>query len=124
MSQQAGPWGRLVRGTHIVRGGGYGVVGEALTGFWHVAEADSRLADLRKPIAERAKCMAGLSEGVQRSEPTDPRADGVGVVRGITRMDDQQHATSAQLRTLAIVDAQNVRRSETTAVELGCGRWR
>ena len=64
VSQQAGPWGRLVRGTHIVRGGGYGVVGEALTGFWRVAEADSRLADLRKPIAERAKCMAGLSPRV------------------------------------------------------------
>jgi small neutral amino acid transporter SnatA (MarC family) len=108
VSQQAGPWGRLVRGTHIVRGGGYGVVGEALTGFWRVAQADTRLADLRAPIAERAKCMAGLSEGVQRSEPTDPRADGAWFVRGITRMDDQQHATSAQLRTLAIVDAQNV----------------
>ena len=108
VSQQAGPWGRLVRGTHIVRGGGYGVVGEALTGFWRVAEADSRLADLRAPIAERAKCMAGLAQGEQRSEPADPRADGAWFVRGVTRMDDQQHATSAQLRTLAIVDAQNV----------------
>ena len=112
VSQQAGPWGRLVRGTHIVRGGGYGVVGEALTGLWRVAEADSRLADLRAPIAERAKCMAGLAEGVQRSEPTDPRADGAWFVRGVTRMDDQQHATSALLRTLAIVDAQNVNGSD------------
>ena len=31
VSQQEGPWGRFVRGNHIVRGGGYGVVGEALT---------------------------------------------------------------------------------------------
>jgi small neutral amino acid transporter SnatA (MarC family) len=95
-----------------VRGGGYGVVGEALTGFWRVAEADSRLGDLRAPIAERAKCMAGLAQGEQRSEPADPRADGAWFVRGVTRMDDQQHATSAQLRTLAIVDAQNVNGSD------------
>jgi small neutral amino acid transporter SnatA (MarC family) len=108
VSQQAGPWGSLVRGGHIVRGGGYGVLGEALTGLWRVAEADSRLADLREPIAERAECIAGLAQGVQRSEPADPRADGAWFVRGVTRMDDQQHATSAQLRTLAIVDAHTV----------------
>ena len=108
VSQQAGPWGRLVRGGHVVRGGGYGVLGEALTGLWRVAEADSRMADLRVPIAQRAACIAGLAQDVQRSEPADPRADGAWFVRGVTRMDDQQHATSALLRTKAIVDADSL----------------
>lgn len=107
VSQQAGPWGRLVRGHHIVRGGGYGVVGEALTGLWRVAAADDRLADLRQPIGERAQCIAGLAQDVQQSEPADSRADGAWFVRGVTRMDDQQHATSALLRTKLIVDSRS-----------------
>ena len=112
VSQQAGPWGRLVRGGHVVRGGGYGVLGEALTGLWRVAEADSRLGDLRAPIAQRATCIAGLAQDVQRSEPSDPRADGAWFVRGVTRMDDQQHATSALLRTKAIVDSRSLSGSD------------
>ena len=108
VSQQSGPWGRLVRGGHVVRGGGYGVLGEALTGLWRVAEADGRMADLRVPLAQRAACIAGLAQDVQRSEPADPRADGAWFVRGVTRMDDQQHATSALLRTKAIVDADSL----------------
>ena len=122
VSQQAGPWGRLVRGTHIVRGGGYGVVGEALTGLWRVAEADSRLADLR--AADRANgrsAWPGSPQDVQRSEPADPRADGAWFVRGVTRMDDQQHATSALLRTMAIVDARLAQRVGRRAVGLAVG---
>lgn len=105
VSQQAGPWGRFVRGTHVVRGGGYGVVGEALTGFWQVARADERLADLRAPIAARAVCIAGLAQDEQRRDPTDPQADGAWFVHGVTRMDDQQHAISAQMRTAAILQS-------------------
>ena len=112
VSQQAGPWGRLVRGNHIVRGGGYGVVGEALTGLWRVAVADARMADLREPIGERAKCIAGLAQEVQQVEPGDPRADGAWFVRGVTRMDDQQHATSALLRTKLIVDTRSLAGSD------------
>ena len=112
VSQQAGPWGRLVRGNHIVRGGGYGVVGEALTGLWRVAVADERMADLREPIGERAKCIAGLAQEVQQVEPGDPRADGAWFVRGVTRMDDQQHATSALLRTKLIVDTRSLAGSD------------
>jgi small neutral amino acid transporter SnatA (MarC family) len=108
VSQQAGPWGRLVRGGHVVRGGGYGVLGEALTGLWRVAQADSRLADVRGSIGQRATCIAGLAQDVQRSEPSDPRADGAWFVRGVTRMDDQQHAFAALLRTEAIIDARSL----------------
>ena len=54
-----------VRGTHVPRGGGYGVVGEALTGLWRTAEVDDRLAEVRAPLAERATCIAGLAMDVQ-----------------------------------------------------------
>ncbi len=104
VSQQAGPWGSLVRGTRVPRGGGYGVVGEALTGLWRVAEADDRLADVRAPLADRAECIAGLATEVQHHDDADPKADGAWFIDGVTRMDDQQHATSALLRTEAIVE--------------------
>ena len=75
VSQRFGPWGELVRGPTEPRGGGYGVIGEALTGLWIVAAAEPRLADLRTPLAERAGCIAGLAmqaqstatDGAQRS---------------------------------------------------------
>ena len=37
VAQQAGPWGELVRGGDTPRGGGYGVMSEALTGWWLAA---------------------------------------------------------------------------------------
>lgn len=105
VSQQAGPWGSLVRGTKVPRGGGYGVVGEALTGLWRTARADERLADIRGPLAERATCIAGLAVEVQgRDGAPDPRAEGAWFIDDVTRMDDQQHAISALLRTVAIVE--------------------
>ena len=70
VSQQAGPWGVAVRGTHVPRGGGYGVVGEALTGLWRVAEADSRMADLRAQIAARG----GVHRGAVDQRPAARRA--------------------------------------------------
>jgi small neutral amino acid transporter SnatA (MarC family) len=103
VSQRAGPWGFWVRGRHVPRGGGYGVVGEALTGLWRVAQTDDRLADLRQPLADRAECIAGLSIDAQHHGPP-PAADGAWFIGDITRMDDQQHATSALLRTEAIVE--------------------
>jgi small neutral amino acid transporter SnatA (MarC family) len=111
VSQRFGPWGVVVRGPHVPRGGGYGVVGEGLTGLWRVAEADPRLADLRAPLAERATCIAGLAVRGQSDADEARDAAAPGRVRGAwfrdgeTRMDDQQHALSALLRTLAIVEA-------------------
>ena len=112
ISQQAGPWGSAVRGTFTPRGGGYGVVGEALTGLWRVAEADRRMADEGGPIAERARCVAGLAMDEQwvgdraADAPRPDRVDGAWFVDDVTRMDDQQHAISALLRTVAIVEAE------------------
>jgi small neutral amino acid transporter SnatA (MarC family) len=110
VSQRFGPWGVVVRGPHVPRGGGYGVVGEGLTGLWQVAAADSRLADLRAPLAERATCIAGLAvreqaDAVEARDAAAPeRVRGAWFRDGETRMDDQQHALSALLRTIAIAD--------------------
>ena len=111
VSQQFGPWGELVRPGSKPRGGGYGVISEALTGWWLVARADPRLAGLERPIAERAACIAGLAVGEQTGSEeatlaTSPaRVEGAWLIDGETRMDDQQHALAGILRTIPIVEA-------------------
>jgi small neutral amino acid transporter SnatA (MarC family) len=106
-----GPWGGLVRGSDVPRGGGYGVISEALTGLWLTARADPRLAELQGPIAERAACIAGLAVRAQ-SDRADAarfarpdRVEGAWFRDGETRMDDQQHALAGLLRTIPIVRA-------------------
>ena len=107
-AQRFGPWGVLVRGGYTPRGGGYGVIGEALTGLWLVARDEPRLADLRGPLAERATCIAGLavsaqSDGEDAAGAARPeRVVGAWFRDGETRMDDQQHALAALLRTIPI----------------------
>lgn len=111
LSQHHGPWGGLVRGGYAPRGGWYGVVGEALTGWWLTAQAEPRLAYLREPIAERAICVAGLAVGEQSgaeeaADAANPeRVEGAWFRDGETRMDDQQHALAGLLRTIPIVEA-------------------
>jgi small neutral amino acid transporter SnatA (MarC family) len=111
LSQWHGPWGGLVRGSYVPRGGWYGVVGEALTGWWLAAQADPRLAELQDPVAERAACVAGLAVAEQ-SDANDAaiaarpdRVTGAWYRDGETRMDDQQHALAGLLRTIPIVEA-------------------
>jgi small neutral amino acid transporter SnatA (MarC family) len=106
-----GPWGGVVRGGYEPRGGWYGVVDEALTGWWLTAREDPRLADLRGAIAERATCVAGLAideqsnaeEAAGAARPE--RVEGAWFTDGETRMDDQQHALAGLLRTIPIVEA-------------------
>jgi small neutral amino acid transporter SnatA (MarC family) len=111
ISQRFGPWGGLVRGTYTPRGGGYGVVNEALAGWWLVARDEPRLADLQAPIAERAACVAGLAVSAQSDREDAANAARPGRVEGAwfrdgeTRMDDQQHALAGLLRTIPIVEA-------------------
>jgi small neutral amino acid transporter SnatA (MarC family) len=111
LSQRHGPWGSLVRGSDLPRGGWYGVVGEALTGWWLTAREEPRLADLRDLIAERATCVAALAVAEQ-SDADDAanaarpeRVEGAWYRDGETRMDDQQHALAGLLRTIPIVEA-------------------
>jgi small neutral amino acid transporter SnatA (MarC family) len=111
ISQRYGPWGGLVRGGYVPRGGAYGVIGEALTGWWLTAREEPRLAGLRDAIAERATCIAGLATTAQsdRTDAADAarpeRVEGAWFRDGETRMDDQQHALAALLRTIPIVAA-------------------
>jgi small neutral amino acid transporter SnatA (MarC family) len=118
LAQLFGPWGSLVRGGYEPRGGWFGVVGEAITGWWLTAQADARLADLRGPLSERATCVAGLAVEEQ-SGPEDaedaarPEAiEGAWFVDGTTRMDDQQHALAGLLRTIPIAQADGASSSE------------
>jgi small neutral amino acid transporter SnatA (MarC family) len=111
LAQYHGPWGGVVRGGYEPRGGWYGVVGEALTGWWLAARGDPRLAELREPIAERATCVAGLaldeqSDADDAADAARPeRVEGAWFIDGETRMDDQQHALAGLLRTIPIVEA-------------------
>ena len=70
-ASSSGRGARLVRGGDTPRGGGYGVISEALTGWWLVAQAEPRLADLQEPIAERATCVAGPRHGCEQSDEED-----------------------------------------------------
>jgi small neutral amino acid transporter SnatA (MarC family) len=111
VSQRLGPWGGLVRGSFAPRGGGYGVMSEALTGWWLTAQEEPRLADLQDRVADRATCIAGLaleaqSDSEDAAEAARPeRVEGAWLRDGETRMDDQQHALAGLLRTIPIVEA-------------------
>ncbi len=111
LTQYHGPWGGVVRGGYEPRGGWYGVVGEALTGWWLTAREEPRMEDLRAAIAERARCTAGLaideqSDAQEAADAAQPeRVEGAWFTDGETRMDDQQHALAGLLRTIPIVEA-------------------
>jgi multiple antibiotic resistance protein len=100
-----------VRPTHSPRGGGYGVLGEGLTGLWRTSLHEPRMADLREPIAERAACIGGLavdaqSTAAEAAHATRPdRVAGAWFRDGETRMDDQQHALAALIHTIPIAQA-------------------
>jgi small neutral amino acid transporter SnatA (MarC family) len=111
ISQRFGPWGVAVRGTFTPRGGGYGVFGEGLTGLWRAARLDDRLADERGPLAERAECIVGLAIEAQASASdasayaSPGKVEGAWFINDLTRMDDQQHALSALLMTIPVLEA-------------------
>ncbi len=111
ISQRFGPWGVIVRGTFTPRGGGYGVFGEGLSGLWRAAQLDERLADERSQLAERTVCIIGLAIDAQVSAEeasayaAPGKVEGAWFIDGLTRMDDQQHALSALLMTIPILEA-------------------
>ena len=111
LSQRYGPWGGVVRPGYEPRGGWYGVIGEALTGWWLTAGEEPRLAGLRDAVGKRATCVAGLAVSAQSGAADAERAarpervEGAWFRDGETRMDDQQHALAALLRTIPIARA-------------------
>lgn len=97
-----------------LRGGGYGVNGEALTRLWHAAQAEPRLSSLQTQLGERAQCVAGLAVDAQ-SRTGSSKVRGAWFRDGETRMDDQQHAMSAILGTIPIAAADDHAGSGRTA---------
>jgi len=110
ISQRFGPWGASVRGAFTPRGGAYGVFGEGLAGLWRASQLDDRLVEARAPLAERALCIGGLSveaqvDAEEAAGYDDPsRVRGAWFIDDVTRMDDQQHALSALLFTMPILE--------------------
>ena len=102
---------RLVRG-EPASGAGLGSIGEGLAALWRLSGIDPRLADLEDDLAERLACTAARTVERQAG-PLEaagyPRPD---LVRGAwfseggyTQMDDQRHALSALLASLALLEA-------------------
>jgi hypothetical protein len=79
-------------------GADLGVIGEGESAIWRIAGRDRRLADLRPALAERMRCVAGITVGrqVPAADP-NPRAAGAWFFHDYTQMDDQQHAIGALL---------------------------
>jgi hypothetical protein len=111
-SQRVDSFPRYVLRGRRTLGAGLGTLGEQLTGLWQVAVADDRLEHLAGPIAERALCVAGMvvdrqvdpAEALRWADPD--RARGAWFQFDITQMDDQQHALSAVLLVLPILEQQ------------------
>jgi hypothetical protein len=109
--EAAGRPGSMFRPGGPLRGGGYGVVGEALTGHWRLTHADERLAGLEPAVSERALCVAGLLvakqvlPGQSQGYPVDDRTQGAWFRDGNTRMDDTQHALAVLVRSIPILEA-------------------
>jgi hypothetical protein len=101
---------RLIR-LEYARGAGFGTVVEGVTSLWRVAGVEPRLADLREPLAERARCAAGITADRQvtaeeAAEYARPElVEGAWFVDDGTRMDDQQHSLSGLIRFEAVLGA-------------------
>ena len=109
-SQRTNDWPNWwLRGRQTL-GAGLGTLGEQLGGLWPVAEADERLDHLVEPLAERAVCVAGMLvdrqvDADEAAATADPdRTRGAWFQFDITQMDDQQHAMSAVLLALPILE--------------------
>jgi hypothetical protein len=108
-----GNWSYVTRGRQTLAAG-LGTLGEGLTSLWHVAQSDERLASQSDAIAERALCVSSLLVDRQASADTaskyanPSRVQGAWFQFGITQMDDQQHAMSALLRSLPIIESKSL----------------
>ena len=125
----SGPGAALVRGSYVPRGGGYGVISEALTGWWLTARAEPRLADLRAPdrrarhLHRRAGREGAVRRRGRRQRCPAGRVEGAWFLDGETRMDDQQHALAGLLRTIPIAEAAERARSSSDADDDAPSGW-
>lgn len=105
-----GWWSELIHGRQV-RAAGMGTWVEALTSLWRLARIDPRLGGLEAKLAERAICGAAMLAARQVTPAESGAysrsslAEGAWFTKGITRMDDQQHALSGLIRTVAIIES-------------------
>lgn len=93
---------RLTRGP-VALPAGIGTVGEGLGGVWRLAALDEDLDVDREAVGDRLVCVAGML--VERQvHSDDPRLDGAWFRLGVTQVDDQQHAISALLAALPVLE--------------------
>lgn len=102
--------------THRTRGrqtlgAGLGTLGEGSMSLWVVSQLDAGSAGLRDAAAARTQCVAWMLverqvDAGEAAEFDDPlRTSGAWFQFGVTQMDDQQHALSALLGTLPILES-------------------
>jgi hypothetical protein len=84
VSQRFGPWGALVRGGQVPRGGGYGVTSEGLTGLWLAARDDRgwRIYAGRSPSAPPASPGWPCGRSRTPATPRTPRIPAAWRARG------------------------------------------
>jgi hypothetical protein len=93
---------RLTRG-RLALTSGLGTLGEGLGGIQRLAARDERLEVDRDALDDRLACVAGML--VERQvESDDPRIDGAWFREGVTQVDGQQHAISALLAALPVLE--------------------
>jgi hypothetical protein len=102
---------RLFRG-EPASGAGLGTIGEGVGALWRLSLVEPRLADLSDDLADRLRCRASRTVARQSDAADASSAPRPELIRGAwfsedgyTQMDDQQHALSALLATLALVEA-------------------
>lgn len=101
--------------THRTRGrqtlgAGLGTLGEGVTSLWVLAGREGQAAHLGEVAGERSRCVAGLlierqiGPAEARNYENPRRVAGAWFQFGVTQMDDQQHALSALLRAIPILE--------------------
>jgi hypothetical protein len=93
---------RLTRGRQALTSG-LGTVGEGLGGIWRLTGETPIAGVDRSTVADRMACVAGMLVARQ-AHGEDPRVAGAWFRSGDTRVDDQQHAISALLAALPVLD--------------------
>ncbi len=93
---------RLTRG-RLALTSGLGTLGEGLGGIQRLAARDDRFDIDRDAVDDRLACVAGML--VERQvDDDDPRVDGAWFREGVTQVDGQQHAISALLASLPVLE--------------------
>jgi hypothetical protein len=109
-SQRTNSWfSKLTRGKQAL-GAGVGAMTEALGALWRASGNDPQLRDEHEVLGERAQCAAGqlVSRQIDEREAQEfaqpDLVRGAWLHRGVTQIDDQQHAVSGLLANLEIIN--------------------